>query len=248
VESIDYRSLADQVYVKVKRAILEGRLAPGQRLSASELAKELKVSRTPVRDALQRLATEGLVDIQRGIGVYVTTLSVKDIEELYAIRSALEGLACSRACERMSHTTKQELAGLLAQAEAEKETAASHVDEAAEVAHEFHERIIEEADSPLLTTMLSELKGQIDRFRRANMVAPTRRQAAFREHRQILEAMDNGDSARARELMESHILMAWHCICERLEIGCETEEKNTESPEAETGEGLRQTVEEGFVG
>src|SRR5690606_29206902 len=89
----------DQAYRLLRRAILEGDLKPGEPLVASRLSQQLGISRTPVREAVQALEKEGWVERRRSGGVRVSGLSMDQIEELFAIRGALEGLACRYAAE-----------------------------------------------------------------------------------------------------------------------------------------------------
>lgn len=99
---IDNRQLHDQVYEVLRDGILGGRFAPGQRISIREVAKELNVSITPVRDACNRLAMEGLAQVRPRSGVYVTRFTTKDIKEMYQIRLLIEPQAARETALHVS--------------------------------------------------------------------------------------------------------------------------------------------------
>lgn len=91
-------TLRDRVVLALRQSIVSGRIPPGTRLSEPSLARELRVSRGPVREAIRELATEGLVRIESRIGTFVTHPEAREIEETFAIKSVLEGLAARLAC------------------------------------------------------------------------------------------------------------------------------------------------------
>ena len=98
----EYKPLRDVVFENLREAILEGELKPGQRLMEVQLAEQLGVSRTPVREAIRKLELEGLVIMLPRKGAYVANMSLKDIIDVLEIRASLEGLAASLAAQRMS--------------------------------------------------------------------------------------------------------------------------------------------------
>lgn len=98
----EYKPLRDVVFENLREAIVEGRLKPGQRLMEVQLAEQLGVSRTPVREAIRKLELEGLVVMLPRKGAYVANMSLKDLKDVLEIRASLEGLAASLAAERIS--------------------------------------------------------------------------------------------------------------------------------------------------
>mgnify|MGYP002733969358 FL=1 len=97
----EYKPLRDVVFESLREAILEGKLSPGQRLMEVQLAEQLGVSRTPVREAIRKLELEGLVVMLPRKGAYVADISLKDLVDVLEIRASLEGLSASLAAERM---------------------------------------------------------------------------------------------------------------------------------------------------
>ena len=98
----EYKPLRDVVFENLREAIVEGRLKPGQRLMEVQLAEQLGVSRTPVREAIRKLELEGLVVMLPRKGAYVANMSLKDLIDVLEIRASLEGLAASLAAERIT--------------------------------------------------------------------------------------------------------------------------------------------------
>lgn len=105
----NYKPLRDVVFESLRKAIVEGSLKPGQRLMEVQLAEQLGVSRTPVREAIRKLELEGFVIMLPRKGAYVADMSVKDIIDVLEVRSALEGLAANLAAERMDEKEVENL-------------------------------------------------------------------------------------------------------------------------------------------
>ncbi|MBE6906752.1 MAG: GntR family transcriptional regulator [Ruminococcaceae bacterium] len=106
---IDSQTVSDKVYLSIKNAIINGKFKPGERIIQEDLTKQMNVSRTPVRDALQRLNSEGLVVITPFHGAMVFELSKKSLSEIYEIRAVLEDLAAQKAIERITDTEIEQL-------------------------------------------------------------------------------------------------------------------------------------------
>ena len=103
----EYKPLRDVVFENLRGAIVEGRLKPGERLMEVQLAEQLGVSRTPVREAIRKLELEGLVVMLPRKGAYVANMSLKDLIDVLEIRASLEGLAASLAAERITDEDKK---------------------------------------------------------------------------------------------------------------------------------------------
>jgi DNA-binding GntR family transcriptional regulator len=203
LEVNEYKPLREVVFDVVRKSILEGRFSPGERLMETQLAEDLGVSRTPVREAIRKLELEGLVVMVPRRGAYVASLSVRDISETFEIRAALEGLAASLAVEKI---TPEELEAMevnvhkMSQCIDKKE-----VGKIAEIDEEFHDILIKAGRNERLSQMISSLREQIKRFREASLTNPQRQSLVLGEHRQILEAIADRDQRRAQVLVEEHI-------------------------------------------
>jgi DNA-binding GntR family transcriptional regulator len=185
----------------LRHAILSGQLPGGSRLVQADLAAELRVSTTPIREALRDLVAEGLIVFDPHRGALVRSLNVAEVEEVYAIRRALEPLAVRLATDRI---TKQELADaskLLKQMEACTEPA-----EWVELNWRFHTLIETAARSPLLESITRSTR-DIASLYVAHSVKqfPERLREGNREHRAMLTAMRRGDPDKATDILVQHL-------------------------------------------
>ena len=148
------QSLREQIHDQLRAAILSGEFAPGTALVEAELAVRLGASRTPVREALHQLETEGLLE-RRGVrGMVVRELTPDDVNCIFEIREALESLAARRACRRMTPATLAELDEIVARMRA----AADDPNEMERLDTAFHDRILSVAEGERLRRMLSDLR------------------------------------------------------------------------------------------
>jgi DNA-binding GntR family transcriptional regulator len=194
----------DRIEQILREAILDGLLAPGSWLRESELARELAVSRTPVREALRRLAVEGLVTITAHQGAVVASMTIEDILEVYVVRENLEGLAARLAARHRTQPQLERMDSLLSEME---QAASGEVDPAmlARLNLAFHEVIREASNNQYLTHFLKQVEHSVRRFRRTTYEVPGRGIEAAEEHRRVLEAIESGDAADAQARMVEHM-------------------------------------------
>lgn len=192
-----------QVYPVLREAILAGMLPPGTRLREEVLAEQYGVSRTPVREALRRLYTEGLVRLERNRGAVVTLLALDELDEVYDIRLALETLAAVRAASGMipedAASARAALAAARGAIERDDPEALANANDA------FHHAIYRASHSPRLWAMISGLGAIIRRYRLASLSAPGRAEQVLREHAEVLMAIERGDVEAIRALMAGHL-------------------------------------------
>ena len=197
---------ADRVLQEIQRAIVEGDIAPGSKISEPELARRFDLSRAPLREALARLERCHLIERLPNVGARVVTLSVAALSSLYQIREELEGLACRLAAEHMSDAQISELRQLLdvhlsTQRVREGE---SYYQEAGDV--DFHYRIIQGSQNPYLINILCDELYYLVRMYRVQLgMNGPRVSRAFDEHKAILTAIANRDGELADLLMRRHI-------------------------------------------
>jgi len=201
-----FPSLADALYARLWKRIVNLEFPPGTRLSEEALAKELGVSRTPVREALLRLGQVGLLRLSARRGVSVPTIARVDVVELYDLRAALEGYAARRATPILSG---EEIAAQRARQGRGDGGAASRSPAAAE---EFfradlslHELLHQRGGNHRGARLLKDVMGQLGLLSLRAAHSPASRRAAIAEHSRILDALDRRDPAAAAEAMESHI-------------------------------------------
>lgn len=197
-------SLRDHIYTTLRRAILSGSMSPGTTLVQEQLADQMGVSRTPIRDALDRLVSEGLLTRVTGGRIYVTELSLQELQEKYAVRQVLEGLALRLAVERMTEQHLAKLQQLLDQMQVAVE--ANNVDAATGLGHEFHVTIIAASGNTFLAQTLEALNDSIRRYRRVAANLPGRAADTLREHEAIFSAIVQGDVEGANRHMQEHIV------------------------------------------
>ncbi|MDX9871744.1 MAG: GntR family transcriptional regulator [Clostridia bacterium] len=207
-----FRPLGEMVYESLRDAIANQVLKPGERLMEMDLADEMGVSRTPVREAIRKLELEGYVVMLPRKGAYVAGLSVKDINEVFEIRGALESLAAGLAAQRATDGEIEEMQRDLALEANHFET--SDLLKTIEVDTRFHEMIFSAAKNNRLLAMVKELREQVQRFRTTTLAVPGRMKFALDEHREIVEAIASRDTEKAQRVAREHIESAEAALLE----------------------------------
>lgn len=195
----DHLSLRERVVARLRDAIVAGDLPPKTRLMEPELAKRLSVSRTPLREAIRQLEAEGLLTTIPRVGTFVTEVTPRDIEDTYAIRAVLEGLAARQAAEDPAKATT--LRAILA--ELARKTSDYRVYH--EAAGRFHEAVFALSGNQRLQAMYHALTHQVARLRTLSLAMAQRPAVSLREHRRIASAILRGKGPEAERLMRSHI-------------------------------------------
>ena len=205
IQPIIRTSLSADAFDMVVEAITSGEFEPGQRLSEAELARNLGISRGPLREALGRL--EGrLVKRTPRIGVHVISFTREDLESLFLTREALEGMSARLAAERMTVKQLGDLRALLEGHSHQPELASGEVYIQRSRDDDFHFAIIHGAQCERIERMLmNEIYYQLRIHRRKSSTQPGRAQAALKEHGEIVEALESRDPDRAETAMRIHI-------------------------------------------
>jgi DNA-binding GntR family transcriptional regulator len=203
LESIQVRTLGEEAADKIRRAIASGHFPAGARLVETELAQELGLSRSPVREAFLLLEQEGLIVRHPRRGAFVRGLSRRETEEIYSIRTVLESFAVRRVVERMQAELATSLHVLLERlrdaAQAEDLEAFGQADAA------LHEQIIDAADHLLLKQMFSGLQTRMLQYMtEASRSRPL--MGIVEDHEELLNAILSGDADQAAETMNRHVL------------------------------------------
>ncbi len=199
----NYKPLREMVFESLREAIIQGRLKPGERLMEIQLAEEMGVSRTPIREAVRKLELEGFVVMVPRKGAYVAGISMKDIIDVFEVRAALEGLAAGLAAVRI---TPDELEGLERSLLAISEVSLkSDLEGIVDTDTSFHEMIYKASRNDRLFQIIIHLKEQIQRFRTTSLSQPGRSKDALDEHRKIVEAISERNAELAQVLAREHI-------------------------------------------
>ena len=199
----EYLPLRDVVFKTLRQAILKGELEPGERLMEIQLANQLGVSRTPVREAIRMLELEGLVKMIPRKGAEVAQISEKHLRDVLEVRSALEELAGTLACERMSSEQLVELKRVNRQfmqvIGSDDITAIADADE------KFHLVIYNATGNERLSQMVNALREQMYRYRFEYIKDFSQHDKVIEEHRKIYESLRDRDVEAATEAAKSHI-------------------------------------------
>lgn len=198
------RSRAEFVYDTLRDAISDGRIAAGERVREEEIARNLGVSRTPVREALQRLQQRGLLVVGGGRGLVVAHLSQQQIIELYAMRQILEGSAARFAA---THATPAEVA-LLYQLQEELKFAQNDALLHSNLNRQFHHAIYEAAHNRYLIQTLDSLLDSFALLRNTTFRLPHRQRDSHEERRRIIAAIEQRNPDLAEKEAREHILQA----------------------------------------
>jgi DNA-binding GntR family transcriptional regulator len=199
-------NLSALAYERLERAIMEGEIKPGDRLSESALARRYGISRGPLREAIGQLEGRRLVERKSNLGARVVSLSNDDLIDLLVIRESLEGMACRMAASRITDVQLAQLEKLLS-AHADTEAVKSgrgYFQGSGD--SDFHQVIMQACGNRRLVGMLDgELYSLLRLYRHRISTRPGRPQAALREHRAILAALKSRDGDQAEAAMRAHI-------------------------------------------
>ena len=201
---------SDLAYETIRAMVLSGELSPGEQLSEEALAERCGVSRTPVRDALRRLEAELLVRRTESQRSFVADWSMDDVADAFELRAMMEGYAARRAAERMDDATLARLTEENAAIRKAVESAKPDVAAFLEHNKNFHELILQAADSRRLTTLLMALIEQPVIWRTAQHYGREAFNRSYSEHEDLLAAFARRDPAWAEAIMAGHIRRAFH--------------------------------------
>jgi len=213
--ALNFRTKGELVYEHLRREILAGSYSPGTRVSISAVARDLGVSDIPVREGVKRLEAEGLLEFEPHKGAVVTRPNAQEIEELFAIRAELEGLAVRRAAETVTEEQLQEIRGILDEMEAAEQK--GDVEEYARLNREFHLSIYDAQPYRRLFQMIRNLWDSTDWCRRIFAADATYLPASSAEHEEIFRALRDGDPEAACASLQNQKRRALVWLLERVE-------------------------------
>jgi DNA-binding GntR family transcriptional regulator len=194
----------DKAYERLRELIIRGHWPPGSRVPEEMLAETLQLSRTPLRNAIQRLEVDGLLARRPNGRLYVTEVSVEQACQLFAIRTVLEDLALREALERL---TDEHIAQLRRHIDAMCRSAdAPPQNMAAKLGVDFHESLYQAGGNAINLQVLESLRGRIDRYRYLSTEGASERQlASIKEHQMIYEAVAARKAEKARAALRLHL-------------------------------------------
>lgn len=199
----EYLPLRDVVFKTLRQAILKGDLEPGERLMEIQLANQLGVSRTPIREAIRKLELEGLVIMVPRKGAEVAKITEKDLKDVLEVRTSLEGLAIGLACERITREKAAELKYALERFN--KALCSGELTAIAECDVAFHDVIFEATENLRLIQIVNNLREQMYRYRLEYLKDYSTHERLYEEHKRIYEAVVSNDKVHAQQLIIEHI-------------------------------------------
>ncbi|MDY2987816.1 MAG: GntR family transcriptional regulator [Peptoniphilus sp.] len=207
-------TLAENLYLDLRKRVVAGEWDVGQRINEKELAESLHVSRTPLRKALQEICKEGLLDYTKNFGYHIKLISIDDVNEIYKIRISLEKLAFKEAAKNLTKKSIDDINKILEYSE----FAASKKDSESLIrySNEYNEEIYKLAKMPRLRIIQTGLQNYLSRFRQISFSGDERDRSrlAVEEHRLILEAMIEKDEAKLNAIIEQHLNRSYEYIIE----------------------------------
>jgi DNA-binding GntR family transcriptional regulator len=198
----------------IREAIVDGRLEPGRRLKEEELARELGISRTPIREALLMLQAEGLVDAVPNRGAMVRVHTPEDLDDLYQLRALLEGFAARRAATRIAEPQVEQL-----RASCDRFEGLDPDKKLRELVREnllFHSAILDIAGSARLASMVRRVIELPLVYKSYIWYSPDQKRISVHYHRQIVNALAARDAERAELIMKEHVFEARDLLVARL--------------------------------
>ncbi|MHB0869218.1 MAG: GntR family transcriptional regulator [Chloroflexota bacterium] len=202
LDSVDFRQMGELVYGAIRDAILTDQLAAGSRLSQDALARQLGVSRAPVRDALNRLEAEGLVRTAPPKGVVVAEMTMQELLDIFELRALIDSYVARRACEFLGDaeiSRLQEIVDVTAQLSEGRD-----IHKLVQAHADFHHLIYSACGNAELNRIARSLWDRSYRYRVTGLLNRAVALSSLDDHRAILQALREGDALRAEELMAKH--------------------------------------------
>ena len=203
IEQPNSQNLNEAIFQKLRLLLVEGKIAPGSKLNERELAESLHVSRTPIREAIRRLAADGLVELITNRGAIALQLSLEDVIHTFDVIADLEGFSGELAANNITNTTLSELEAL--QYEMMASYARRDLSSYYKLNLRIHHLINQAANNPVLTQLFSQVNARIEALRFRSNQDGVKWEKAVEEHQEMLDALKTRDSVRMRKIMIQHV-------------------------------------------
>lgn len=203
----------DQAYTYLKTKIINNEIPQGTPIREVDLAESLKMSRTPIREALRDLSAEGLIVTYPSRGTFVSTLTADDVEEIYELRTLCETWALEKGFSKISQRDLDNVETAFRKAAVNFDWKIQHqVDQA------FHQMIIERSGSQRLAGFVNILNTQIERIRRISAKDPERAEKTLQEHLKIIDNIRSGDVAASKDALQEHLRLVANSAIESCRV------------------------------
>ena len=208
------QNLYEGTFQKLRSLLVEGVIAPGSKLNERELAESLNVSRTPIREAIKRLAADGLVELIANRGAIAVQLSHADVVHTFDVIAQLEGYSGELAAKNISAATLSELEAL--QYEMMASYARRDLSNYYKLNLRIHHLINQAANNPVLTQLFSQVNARIEALRFRSNQNGVKWEKAVEEHQEMIDALKTHDSERMRKVMIQHVMNKRDVVIELL--------------------------------
>ena len=207
-------SLHEAIFQKLRSLLVEGAIAPGSKLNERELAERLHVSRTPIREAIRRLAADGLVELIANRGAIAVQLSLADVIHTFDVIAQLEGYSGELAAKNISNATLSELEAL--QYEMMASYARRDLSSYYKLNLGIHHLINQAANNPVLSQLFTQVNARIEALRFRSNQNGVKWEKAVEEHQEMIDALKARDSERMRKVMIQHVMNKRDVVIELL--------------------------------
>lgn len=223
IEQPNSTNLHEGTFQKLRSLLVEGKIAPGSKLNERALAESLNVSRTPIREAIRRLAADGLVELIANRGAIALQLSLDDVINTFDVIADLEGFSGELAAQNISATTLSELEAL--QYEMMASYARRDLSSYYQLNLRIHHLINQAANNPVLSRLFTQVNARIEALRFRSNQDGVKWEKAVEEHQEMLDALKARDGKRMRKIMMQHVMNKRDVVVQLLksEMPAETE-------------------------
>jgi DNA-binding GntR family transcriptional regulator len=211
---LERAGMHQRVADKLRQSIVRGHLGPGERIGEVEMCSALNVSRTPLREALKQLASEGLVELRSNRGAIVAPLRHDELDELFEVVAALEGMAAKRAAARLRKSDLRRMENMHNRMERFYEE--RNLKEYFKCNQKIHYSWVASGGNSVLTRTHSWLMGRVERARYIALHYDNRWSESIEEHRVIMDSLISGNGNQVEESVREHVLRTGRLVCERL--------------------------------
>lgn len=202
---IEHTELTEKVYQLLKKMILDRDFAGGQRLDLNDLSRKMKISRTPLKDAVNRLVTDGLVEVKPRSGTFVTEVTVDHIEEVMEIRLMIELWCMSHLTGDKIRSLADSLSTILVKGQKVLDTQPFAFQDYVEIDVQFHIEIVKANGNPRMLQQYRSLNSFLNVSRIYSLQSYDTSMAGHLQHKKVIEALQRGDLAEASSRLEGHL-------------------------------------------
>jgi DNA-binding GntR family transcriptional regulator len=217
IRSMGKRSLSHLIHDTLRAAIARGEIPAGRRLVEERVARAMGASRTPVREALQRLEQEGFIEKLSYGGYTIRGVTAEEIEEIFGIRSILESYAAALATRRVRSDVIRQLEQIMDRSRETLER--GDADSFVALNTEFHDCLYRASGSERLCAMILQLRDHFHRYRKAILSVDGMPETSLQDHEMMMEAMRRGDERAVERLVREHILRGKKLVLQEIEEG-----------------------------